>query len=199
MSLAVARRFNASAGQPVQRQVLVSRRNPGRLKPHRAFSKPDTENFDSAIGRIDHSFRQSDKLSGRYEFDRFTKAAVFNPSSLSLTRTPLLRSPRKLFGARNPCFLSASPQRFPFQLLARSLPPRPWIQCVNATAFGVSLPFQPTPNAIQGVGVQGGFSFGDNPAASSLVITIRGPTTSVGKRASTIFTSACPWSAAWST
>src|SRR5438876_3392822 len=42
------------------------------------FSKPDTESFDSAMGRLDHSFSQTDKLTGRYEFDRFIKAAVFN-------------------------------------------------------------------------------------------------------------------------
>jgi len=46
------------------------------------FSKPDIENFDSAMGRIDHSFREKDKLSGRYEFDRFTKGPVFNPLQL---------------------------------------------------------------------------------------------------------------------
>src|SRR5205807_1183137 len=43
------------------------------------FSRPDTESFDSAMGRLDHSFSQTDKLTGRYEFDRFIKAAVFNP------------------------------------------------------------------------------------------------------------------------
>src|SRR5260370_4400901 len=37
---------------------------------------------------------------------------------------------------------------------------------VNVTAFGVALPFQPKPSAIQGVGVQGGFTFGDNPQAA---------------------------------
>src|SRR5207244_7022428 len=52
---------------------------PAGQKPTVPFSKPDIENFNSAIGRVDHSFSQNDKLSGRYEFDRFTKAAVFNP------------------------------------------------------------------------------------------------------------------------
>ena len=36
---------------------------------------------------------------------------------------------------------------------------------MDVSAFGVSIPFEPTPSAIQGVGVQGGFSFGDNPPA----------------------------------
>src|SRR5438445_6391657 len=75
--------FNASAGQPdPNAKFSLVGAIPAGLNPTVPFSKPDTENFDSAIGRIDHSFRQSDKLSGRYEFDRFTKAAVFNPKQL---------------------------------------------------------------------------------------------------------------------
>jgi hypothetical protein len=37
---------------------------------------------------------------------------------------------------------------------------------VNLTGFGVALPFEPTPNAIQGIGVQNGFNFGDNPSGT---------------------------------
>jgi hypothetical protein len=40
----------------------------------------------------------------------------------------------------------------------------PGSNAANVTA-SVAIPFQPTPSAIQGVGVQGGFSFGDNPPA----------------------------------
>ena len=52
---------------------------PAGSNPTVPFSRPDTESFDSAMGRLDHSFSQTDKLTGRYEFDRFIKAAVFNP------------------------------------------------------------------------------------------------------------------------
>ena len=55
---------------------------PAGANPTVPFSKPDIENYDSAIGRVDHSFSQNDKLGGRYEFDRFTKAPVFNPLQL---------------------------------------------------------------------------------------------------------------------
>src|SRR5262249_28589643 len=41
----------------------------------------------------------------------------------------------------------------------------PSFSAPSVKALGVPLPFQPTPNAIQGVGVQGGFTFGDNPQA----------------------------------
>src|SRR5882672_4490239 len=37
---------------------------PAGSNPTVPFSKPDTENFDSVMGRVDHSFRQNDKLSG---------------------------------------------------------------------------------------------------------------------------------------
>jgi hypothetical protein len=33
----------------------------------------------------------------------------------------------------------------------------------NVTDFGVAIPFQPTPSGIQQIGVQGGFTLGDNP------------------------------------
>ena len=39
----------------------------------------------------------------------------------------------------------------------------PASSAVDATAFGTALPFEPTPSAIQGIGVQNGFSFGTNP------------------------------------
>src|SRR6266704_1620834 len=52
---------------------------PAGSNPTVPFSRPDTESFDSAMGRLDQSFSQTDKLTGRYEFDRFIKAAVFNP------------------------------------------------------------------------------------------------------------------------
>jgi hypothetical protein len=53
--------------------------------------------------------------------------------------------------------VSATPARFRIAV--------PEADAANVTAFGVAIPFQPSPKAIQGVGVQGGFSFGDNPPA----------------------------------
>jgi hypothetical protein len=31
------------------------------------------------MGRLDHAIGQKDRITGRYEFDRFAKAAVFEP------------------------------------------------------------------------------------------------------------------------
>jgi len=139
---------------------------PAGSKPTVPFSKPDIENFDSAIGRVDHSFSQNDKLSGRYEFDRFTKAAVFNPLLLiSYTDATFAITAQNFLAHETHVFSPRLINDFRFSYSREVSHRGPGSNVVNATAFGVSLPFQPTPNAIQGVGVQGGFSFGDNPAA----------------------------------
>jgi Carboxypeptidase regulatory-like domain/TonB dependent receptor-like, beta-barrel len=139
---------------------------PAGSKPTLPFSKPDIENFDSAIGRIDHSFRESDKLSGRYEFDRFTKAAVFNPLLLiSYTDATFAITAQNFLAHETHVFSPRLINDFRFSYSREVSHRGPGADAANVTAFGVSIPFQPTPNAIQGVGVQGGFSFGDNPPA----------------------------------
>ncbi len=139
---------------------------PAGSKPTVPFSKPDIENFDSAMGRVDHSFSQNDKLSGRYEFDRFTKAAVFNPlllisytdATFAITAQNFLFHETHVFSPR-----LINDSRFSY---SREVSHRgPGSNAVSVAAFGVALPFQPAPAAIQGVGVQGGFTFGDNPPA----------------------------------
>src|SRR6266403_3086261 len=159
--------FNANAGQPdPNAQFSLVGAIPTGANPTVPFSKPDTENFDSAIGRVDHSFRQNDKLSGRYEFDRFTKAAVFNPMQLlSYTDATFAITAQNFLAHETHVFSTRLVNDFRFSYSREVSHRGPGSNVVNATAFGVSLPFQPTPNAIQGVGVQGGFSFGDNPSA----------------------------------
>src|SRR6266403_287625 len=139
---------------------------PAGSKPTVPFSKPDIENFDSAIGRVDHSFSQNDKLSGRYEFDRFTKAAVFNPLLLiSYTDATFAITAQNFLAHETHVFSPRLINDFRFSYSREVSHRGPGSNVVNATAFGVSLPFQPAPAAIQGVGVQGGFTFGDNPPA----------------------------------
>jgi Carboxypeptidase regulatory-like domain len=128
------------------------------------FSKPDVENFDSGIGRLDHSIAKNDKLTLRYEFDRFTKAAVFNPlllvaytdATFSIVAQNALIHETHIFSPR-----LINDFRFSYSREVSTRGPSP--SAVNITAFGVALPFQPKPSAIQGVGVQNGFNFGDNP------------------------------------
>jgi outer membrane receptor protein involved in Fe transport len=159
--------FNANAGQPdPSAKFSLVGAVPAGSNPTVPFSKPDTENFDSAIGRADHSFSQNDKLSGRYEFDRFTKAAVFNPMQLvSYTDATFSIIAQNFLAHETHVFSPRLINDFRFSYSREVSHRGPGAGAVDATAFGVDIPFQPAPAGIQGVGVQGGFSFGDNPPA----------------------------------
>src|SRR5271154_2370917 len=141
---------------------------PAGSNPTAAFSKPDIENYDSGIGRLDHSIGKNDKVTVRYEFDRFTKGPVFNPLELvaytdatfSIEAQNALIHETHIFSPR-----LINDFRFSF---SREVSLRgPDANAVNLSAFETSpLPFQPTPSAIQGIGVQGGFNLGDNPTGN---------------------------------
>jgi hypothetical protein len=129
------------------------------------FSKPDIENFDSGIGRIDHSIGKRDKITGRYEYDRFTKGPVFNPLELvaytdatfSIVAQNALVHETHIF---SPTLINDFRVSYSREVSTRG----PASNAANLAAFEtVPLPFQPKPSAIQGIGVQNGFSFGDNP------------------------------------
>jgi Carboxypeptidase regulatory-like domain/TonB dependent receptor len=137
---------------------------PAGSNPTVPFSKPDTENYDSGIGRIDHAIGRKDKITGRYEFDRFTKAPVFQPLQLvaytdatfSIVAQNALVHETHIFSPR-----LVNDFRMSYSREVSTRGPSP--QAVNLNALGSTVPFEPTPSAIQGIGVQGGFNFGDNP------------------------------------
>jgi carboxypeptidase family protein len=137
---------------------------PAGVNPTVAFSKPDIENYDSGMGRLDHSLGKSDKLTLRYEFDRFTKAPVFNPLFLVeytdatfsiIAQNALVHETHVI----SPRFINDFRASYSREVSTRGPSPN----AANVTAFGVSLPFEPKPSAMQGIGVQSGFNFGDNP------------------------------------
>jgi hypothetical protein len=157
--------FNANAGQPdPNAKYELTGPVPTGSNPTVPYSKPDTENYDSGIGRLDHSIAANDKITARYEYDRFTKAAVFNPLQLvsytdatfAITAQNALLHETHLFSPR-----LFNDFRFGYSREVSHRGPSP--SAVDAGAFGAPLPFAPTPNAIQGIGVQGGFTMGDNP------------------------------------
>ena len=137
---------------------------PTGANPTEPFSRPDIENFDSGMGRLDHSVGQSDKLTARYEFDRFTKAPVFNPQLLvaysdatfSIIAQNALLHETHIFSPRLVNDARASYSR---EVSTRGPAPN----AANVTDVGTAIPFQPVPSGIQQIGVQGGFTFGDNP------------------------------------
>ena len=138
---------------------------PAGSNPTIPFSKPDIENYDSGMGRLDHAIGQRDRITGRYEFDRFTKAAVFEPLELvaytdatfSIVAQNALLHETHIFSPR-----LVNDFRMSYSREVSTRGPSP--QAVDLTGFGVALPFEPTPSAIQGIGVQGGFNIGDNPS-----------------------------------
>jgi Carboxypeptidase regulatory-like domain len=139
---------------------------PAGANPTVAYSKPDTENYDSGMGRLDHSFGKNDKLSLRYEYDRFTKAPVFEPlelvtytdSTFNITAQNALIHETHIFSPR---VINDFRMSFSREVSVRGPSP----DAINLSAFQtVPLPFQPSPSALQGIGVQGGFNLGDNPS-----------------------------------
>ena len=157
--------FKANAGQPdPNAKFELAGPVPTGSNPTVPYSKPDTENYDSGIGRLDHSFSANDRITARYEYDRFTKAAVFNALQLvsytdatfAITAQNALLHETHVFSPR-----LFNDFRFGYSREVSHRGPSP--SAVNAGAFGAILPFAPTPHAIQGIGVQGGFTIGDNP------------------------------------
>jgi hypothetical protein len=140
---------------------------PAGSNPTVPFSKPDIENYDSGMGRLDHEIGKKDKVTLRYEFDRFTKGAVFEPLTLvaytdatfSIEAQNALIHETHIFSPR-----LVNDFRMSYSREVSLRGPSP--QATNLTGFGVALPFQPMPSAIQGVGVQGGFNLGDNPSGA---------------------------------
>jgi hypothetical protein len=138
---------------------------PAGSNPTVPFSKPDIENYDSGMGRLDHAIGQKDRITGRYEFDRFAKAAVFEPlllvaytdATFSIVAQNALVHETHIFSPR-----LVNDFRMSYSREVSTRGPSP--QAVNLTGFGVALPFEPTPDAIQGIGVQNGFNIGDNPS-----------------------------------
>jgi hypothetical protein len=157
--------FDPNAGQtdPSAKFALAGPIPTG-SNPVEPFTKPDVENFDSGMGRLDHSIGQNDKLNARYEFDRFTKAPVFNPQLLvaysdatfSIIAQNALLHETHIFSPRVVNDARASYSR---EVSTRGPAPN----AANVTDFGVAIPFQPAPSGIQQIGVQGGFTLGDNP------------------------------------
>lgn len=157
--------FNASAGQADSNaKFSLAGAIPAGSNPTVPFSKPDMENFDSGIGKLDYVLREQDKLTLRYEYDKFTKAPVFNPRFLveytdatnGITAQNALIHETHTF---SPTFLNDARIGYSREIASRGPSPN----ATSATGFGVALPFEPSPSAIQGIGVQNGFSFGDNP------------------------------------
>jgi len=168
--------FNANAGKqdPNAKFELAGPISPG-SNPTVPFSRPVMQNFDSGMGRLDHSFGDKDKLAFRYEYDRFIQAGVFNPQFL-------VQYKDATHSIVNQNYLVHETHTFSPHLIndgrfsvAREVSTRgPAGTAVGVAAFGVNLPFQPAQAGIEGIGVQNGFNVSDNPFATFARLNLAG-------------------------
>ncbi len=130
------------------------------------FVRPDKQNFNEVLGRVDHSLRSNDRLFVRYDFNYFSKAAVFVPTNIltyadgsKITNQNYLIHESHIF---RPTLLNDF--RFSYAREKSSRGPDPSVPSVKT--LGSLIPFQPAANAIQQIRVNGFFNFGDNPQAA---------------------------------
>src|SRR6266852_6241065 len=130
------------------------------------FVRPDRQNFNEVLGKVDHAFSQNDRLSVRYDYNYFSRAAVFVPTNIltyadgsKITNQNYLIHETHVF---RPDLLNDF--RFSYAREKASRGPASTVPSVKT--LGSNIPFQPATNAIQQIRVNGFFSFGDNPPAA---------------------------------
>ncbi|MGB4786981.1 MAG: hypothetical protein WAQ77_19850, partial [Candidatus Acidiferrum sp.] len=130
------------------------------------FVRPDKQNFNEVLGKVDHAFSQNDRLSVRYDFNYFSRAAVFVPTNIltyadgsKITNQNWLIHETHIF---RPTLINDF--RFSYAREKASRGPASTVPSVQS--LGSMIPFQPTAHAIQQIRVNGFFSFGDNPQAA---------------------------------
>jgi len=127
------------------------------------FSRPIAQDFDEYLIRGDHSISSNDRLSGRYNSNRYQgipdfggNLAAYKDGSTITSKNAVLQEIH-IFG---PHLLNDF--RFGF---ARTVSSRqPPSDTPTVRDFGVNI-FQPPVNTIQSLSVSGYFSTGDNPTA----------------------------------
>jgi hypothetical protein len=133
-----------------------------------SFARPDRQNFNEALGKVDHALSQNDKLSGRYFYNRFSRNAVFDPSNfLTYSDGSTIVSQNTLVNYTHvfsPNLLNSF--RFSYAHENASRGPAP--DAISVNDLGVALPFQAQPKSIQQIRINGAFNFGDNPNATFL-------------------------------
>ena len=130
------------------------------------FGRPDRQNFDEILGKVDHSLSKADRLTVRYYYVRFHKDPVFDATNI-LTYTDGSTIPFQNYLIHethvfSPTFLNDVHISYAREAARRG--PADGVPSVRD--FGVNIPFQPARKAIQTINISGGFNFGDNPDAS---------------------------------
>ncbi|MGB6431506.1 MAG: carboxypeptidase-like regulatory domain-containing protein [Candidatus Acidiferrales bacterium] len=150
---------------------------PAGSNPCASFPIPDTENYDSGMGRFDYLLTSNDKVTGRYEFDRFVRSPYTPPTELlAYTDGQTIESQNALLHETHtfsPTFLNDFRLSYSREASVRG----PGTNAPDPQSFGSLLPDNVSPNAIQQMTVQNGntgngFSFGTNPHGTFLRSTV---------------------------
>jgi hypothetical protein len=150
---------------PASKNVLQFLPQPTDANGTVRWVRPDRQNFDEVIGRVDHSFAKNDRLTLRLYYDRFQKDPVFSPTNI-LTYQDGSTIPSQNYLIKESHVFTprlVNDARFSFSREAASRGPASNVPSVRD--FGVNIPFQPSAKAIQSISVSGAFNFGDNPNA----------------------------------
>jgi len=150
---------------------------PAGASPCASFPIPDIENYDSGMGRFDYQLRENDKLTGRYEFDRFVRPPYTPPQELlAYTDGQTIISQNALLHETHtfsPTILNDFRLSYSRETSVRG----PGADAPDVQDFNSTLPDAVSPAAIQAVSIQNGntgngFSFGTNPHGTFLRSTI---------------------------
>src|SRR5947208_12968181 len=130
------------------------------------FVRPDRQNFNEVLGRVDHAFSQKDRLSVRYDYNYFSKAAVFVPTNILTYADGSKIANQNYFIHESHVLRPSLLNDFRFSYAREKARRGPDSTVPSVQSLGSMIPFQPTAHAIQQIRVNGGFSFGDNPQAA---------------------------------
>jgi len=130
------------------------------------FAKPDRQNFDEIVAKVDHSFSENDRLSFRGYYVRFHKDAIYDSTNILTYADGSTIPAHNYLIHENHIFTPKMLNDFRFSIAREAATRGPADNVPSVRDFGVNIPFQPARNAIQTVNITGGFSFGDNPDAS---------------------------------
>jgi Carboxypeptidase regulatory-like domain/TonB dependent receptor len=130
------------------------------------FVRPDIQNFNEVLGRVDHAFSQNDRLSVRYDYNYFSKAAVFVPTNILTYADGSKIANQNYLIHETHVFRPSLVNDFRFSYAREKASRGPSSTVPSVQSLGSMIPFQPTAHAIQQIRVNGFFSFGDNPQAA---------------------------------
>ena len=130
------------------------------------FVRPDHQNFNEVLGRVDHAFSQNDRLSVRYDYNYFSKAAVFVPTNILTYADGSKIANQNYLIHETHVFRPSLVNDFRFSYAREKASRGPASTVPSVQSLGSMIPFQPAAHAIQQIRVNGFFNFGDNPQAA---------------------------------